>query len=236
MKSIGQDWKAAGHARQMLWRGTLYQSRLAKNFHGQANMIHNGTTANKPPVSSGNKGGQMIVEESFGNFINVYVDGYVFTADREKRQWDFGDGDNTPERLNAESSRRGMTGDEFTQHYRNICHAVAGWEGSQWAYRYNVVAMEGSSTQMLQDVFDHVEEMISRSGAGQDKSKCETILKTYASRPMIRSNGMRIMKYIVGTEDVNKRRIVYQMDELTPFEIESLIPAEVLQRSVNRNK
>ena len=96
--------------------------------------------------------------------------------------------------------------------------------------------MEGSSTQMLQDVFDHVEEMISRSGAGQDKSKCETILKTYASRPMIRSNGMRIMKYIVGTEDVNKRRIVYQMDELTPFEIESLIPAEVLQRSVNRNK
>lgn len=77
MKSIGQDWKAAGYARQMLWRGTLYQSRLAKNFHGQANMIHNGMTANKPPVSSGKKGGQMIVEESFGNFINVYVDGYV---------------------------------------------------------------------------------------------------------------------------------------------------------------
>ena len=49
-------------------------------------MIHNETTWNKPPVSSGNKGGQMIVEESFGNFVNVYVDGYVFTADREKRQ------------------------------------------------------------------------------------------------------------------------------------------------------
>lgn len=199
-------------------------------------MIHNGTTANKPPVSSGNKGGQMIVEESFGNFINVYVDGYVFTADREKRQWDFGDGDNTPERLMAESSRRGMTRDEFTQHYHDICHAVAGWDGRQWKYRYNVVAMEGSSTQMLQDVFDHVEEMIAKNGAQQDRSKCETVLRTYASRPMIRSNGMRIMKYIVGTEDGNKRRIVYQMDELTPFEIESLIPAEVLQRSVNRKK
>ena len=27
------------------------------------------------------------------------------------------------------------------------------------------------------------------------------------------------MKYIVDTEDVNRRRIVYQMDEFTPFEI-----------------
>lgn len=53
---------------------------------------------------------------------------------------------------------------------------------------------------------------------------------------MIRSNGIRIMKYIVDTEDVNRRRIVYQMDELTPFEIESLVPSEVLQHSVNRKK
>ncbi len=178
----------------------------------------------------------MIVEESFENFINVYVDGYVFTADREKRQWDFGDGGNTSERLNSESSRRGMTGEEFTQYYQDICNAVAGWDSKYWKYRYNVVAMEGSATQMLQDVFDHVEEMISRSGAEQDKSKCETVLKTYASRPMIRSNGMRIMKYIVDTRNGGKRRIVYQMDELTPFEIESLIPAEVLRRSVNRKK
>ena len=51
------------------------QFRLAKKFHALTNMIHNETTWNKPPVSSGNKGGQMIVEESFGNFFNVYVDG-----------------------------------------------------------------------------------------------------------------------------------------------------------------
>lgn len=208
----------------------------AKIFHGQAFMIHNEAASHKLPVLSGNKGAQMIVEESFENFINVYVDGYVFTADREKRRWDFGDGDNTFERLTAESSRRGMSQDEFTRHYRNICDAVAGWDEEYWKYRYNVVAMEGSSTQMLQDVFDHVEEMIAKSGAEQDKSKCETVLKTYASRPMIRSNGMRIMKYIVDTENGNKRRIVYQMDELTPFEIESLIPAQVLQKTVHRKK
>ena len=212
------------------------QFRLAKKFHAQTNMIHNETTWNKPPVSSGNKGGQMIVEESFGNFVNVYVDGYVFTADRENRHWAFGDGNDSSERVQAESSRRAMTSDEFRTHYRNICNAVAGWDNQRWKYRYNVVAMEGSSTQMLQDVFDHVEEMIAKSGAEQDRSKCETVLKTYASRPMIRSNGMRIMKYIVDTEDVNRRRIVYQMDELIPFEIESLIPQKVLQSTVNRNK
>lgn len=176
----------------------------------------------------------MIVEEIFENFVNVYVDGYVFTADREKRHWDFGDGDNSSERVQAESSRRAMSPDEFWMHYRNICNAAAGWDGKQWKYRYNVVAMEGSSTQMLQDVFDHVEEMIAKSGAEQDRSKCETVLKTYASRSMIRSNGMRIMKYIVDTENGDKRRIVYQMDELTPFEIESLIPAQVLQKMVHR--
>lgn len=177
---------------------------------------------------------RMIVEESFENFINVYVDGYVFTADCEKRQWGFGNGDDSTQHIESESSRRGMTPDEFVTHYRNICHAVAGWESMGWKHRYNVVAMEGSSTQMLQDVFDHVEEMIARAGVEQDKSKCEEILKTYASRPMIRMNGLKIMKYIVDTTAGNRRRIVYQMDELTPFEIDSLIPKQVLQKTVHR--
>lgn len=176
----------------------------------------------------------MIVEELSGNFLNTYVDGYVFTAEIQERVWSFGDGDNSPERMIAESSKRGMTPDEFVTHYRNICHAVAGWESMGWKHCYNVVAMEGSSTQMLQDVFDHVEEMIARAGAEQDKSKCEEILKTYASRPMIRMNGLKIMKYIVDTTAGNRRRIVYQMDELTPFEIESLIPKQVLQKTVHR--
>ena len=178
----------------------------------------------------------MIVEEIFENFVNVYIDGYVFTADRENRQWDFGDGDNTPERLIAESSRRGMSQDEFTRYYQDICNAIAGWDSRDWKYRYHVVAMEGSSTQMLQDVFDHVEELIAKSGAEQDKTKCETVLKTYVSRTMIRSNGMRIMKYIVDTKVGDQRRIVYQMDELTPFEVESLIPVHVLQKTVHRKK
>lgn len=178
----------------------------------------------------------MIVEELFQNFLNIYVDGYVFTSDVQDRIWEFGDGNHSIERIAQEAGRRSMSPDEFTQYYQDICHAAAGWDGKHWKYRYNVVAMEGNATQMLQDVFDHVEEMITKSGAEQDKSKCETVLKTYASRPMIRSNGMRIMKYIVDSGNGGKRRIVYQMDELTPFEIEFLIPAEVLQRSINRKK
>lgn len=176
----------------------------------------------------------MIVEESFENVINVYVDGYVFTADRDKRQWGFGDGNDNPEYVQTQASRRGMTADEFMQHYRQICNAAAGWKDVRWKYRYNVVAMEGSGNQMLQEIFDRVEEMIAKSRAEQDKDKCELMLKTYASRPMIRLNGLRIMKYIVDTESENRRRIVYQMDELLPFEIESLIPKQVLQNTVHR--
>ncbi len=175
----------------------------------------------------------MIVEESFENFVNVYIDGYVFTADREKRQWVFGDGNNTAERLEAEASCRGMSSDGFMRHYHSVCDAVAGWDDRDWKYRYNVVAMEGSSTQMLQDVFDQVEEMIAKGQAEQDRDKCELILKTCVSRPMIRMNGMKIMKYVVSRES-GKRRIVYQMNELTPSETEFLIPKPVLDNTVHR--
>ena len=176
----------------------------------------------------------MIVEESFENFINVYVDGYVFSADRDKRQWRFGDGNDNPEYVQAESSRRGMTPDEFLEHYGHICNAAAGWDDIRWKYRYNVVAMEGSGNRMLQEIFDHVEEMIAKSRAEKDREKCELMLKTYASRPMIRLNGLRIMKYIVDTESDNRRRIVYRMDELSPFELESLVPGQVLENALHR--
>lgn len=175
----------------------------------------------------------MIVEESCENVINVYIDGYVLTADRKKRQWAFGDGNNTDKRLEEEASRRGMTSDEFMEHYQHICNGIVGWDEGDWKFCYNVVAMEGSATQMLQDVFDQVEEMIAKGSAGQDRKKCELILKTYASRPMIRMNGMKIMKYIVSREN-EKRRIVYQMDELEPYEIDALIPKQVLQNTVCR--
>lgn len=199
-------------------------------------MPHNGTVIRMPPVSSGKRGGQMIVEESFENFVNVYVDGYVFTADREKRRWGFGDGNDTAEYIQAQSSRRGMSREEFMQYYQGICNAVAGWDDKRWKYRYNVVAMEGSSTQMLQDVFDHVEEMIAKDGAERNRNRCEEILKIYASRPMIRLYGLRIMKYIGDMNEENAHRIVYQMDELVPFEVESLIPPEILHNCIHRKK
>ena len=86
----------------------------------------------------------MIVEEVFDNVVNVYVDGFVFTANDTERVWRLGDGDTSDERIASEASRRAMKPTEFSQYYASLCHAAAGWADTRWLYRFNVDAREGS--------------------------------------------------------------------------------------------
>lgn len=178
----------------------------------------------------------MIVEERFGDYVNVYVDGYVFSAHFEERSWGFGDGHDDDGRRAAEASRRGMTVDEFLGHYRGICNAAAGWDDPVWKYRYNVVALTGMGLNMLQEMMDRVEEAIVRNKASQDRAKCQELLKRYVSLGMIRMNGLSVRKYIYEAGGDGRGRIVYQMDELTPSEVGALIPAAVLANTVHRQK
>ena len=53
---------------------------------------------------------------------------------------------------------------------------------------------------------------------------------------MIRQNGLSIRKYIYGRKENAAGRIVYQMGELTPSWIASLIPESVLSKAVHRKK
>ncbi len=178
----------------------------------------------------------MIVEEWSGNYVNVYVDGYVFSADSGKRVWEFGDGKDSDERRKFEAAKRGMTVNEFVDHYRGICNAAAGWEDPDWEYRYNVVALDGQGTTLLKEVMNRVEEAIERNDAAQNREKCQDMLKRYASLGMIRQNGLSIRKYIYGRKENAAGRIVYQMGELTPSWIASLIPESVLSKAVHRKK
>ena len=171
----------------------------------------------------------MIVEEWSGNYVNVYVDGYVFSADSGKRVWEFGDGQDSDERRKFEAAKRGMTVNEFVDHYRGICNAAAGWKDPDWEYRYNVVALDGQGTTLL-------EEAIERNDAAQNREKCQDMLKRYASLGMIRQNGLSIRKYIYGRKENAAGRIVYQMGELTPSWIASLISESVLSKAVHRKK
>lgn len=178
----------------------------------------------------------MIVEEWSGDFVNVYVDGYVFSADMTKRIWKFGDGQDDDERRAIEASKRGMTKDEFVCRYRSICNAAVGWEDPDWEFRYNVVALDGQGTMLLKEVMDRVEEAIERNNAVQDKEMCQNMLKRYASLGMIRQNGLSIRKYIYNKKENRHGRIVYQMEELTPSWIASLIPESVLSKVVHRKE
>ncbi len=178
----------------------------------------------------------MIVEERFEDYVNIFVDGYVFSAHKEKRIWAFGDGQDSDERRMSEALKRGMTMDEFVSHYSGICNAAAGWDDLRWRYRYNIVALDGFGTAMLQEVMGRVEEAIERNNATQDREKCHELLKRYASLGIIRQNGLSVRKYIYEKKENGKGRIVYQMDELTPSWIASLIPETVLTHAVHRKK
>ena len=178
----------------------------------------------------------MIVEELFENHVNVYVDGYVFTADIDRRVWGFGDGLDTEERKSDEASRRGMTKDEFVDHYQGICNAAAGWEDERWHYRYNTASLNGQGTWMQEEVMDRVEQAINRNGVSQDREKCQEMLKKYASMGMIRQHGLCVRKYIYDKKGNGRGRIVYRMDELSPSDIEALIPKRLLLNTVHRKK
>lgn len=178
----------------------------------------------------------MIVQERFEDYVNVYVDGYVFSANDKERSWGFGDGHDDEDRRAAEASRRGMTVEAFMEYYRSICNAAAGWDDPVWKFRYNVVALTGIGLNMLQEMMDRVEEAIVRNKASQDRAKCQELLKRYVSLGMIRMNGLTVRKYIYKAGGDGRGRIVYQMDELTPSEIEALIPVAVLAKAVHRQK
>lgn len=179
---------------------------------------------------------KMIVEERSGDHVNIYVDNYVFSADIEKRVWEFGDGQDSEERRKTEASKRGITIDEFTSRYRSICNAAAGWDDPEWTYRYNVVALDGQGTMLLKEVMDRVEEAIERNGVAQNREKCQEMLKRYASLGVIRQSGLSVKKYIYDKKENGQGRIVYRMEELTHSWIESLIPESVLSSAVYRKK
>lgn len=65
--------------------------------------------------------------EDEGDFYLVYVDDLVFTADKENKEWGFGDGDDNAERTETEASKRGMSFDGFWAHYEPILNASVGW-------------------------------------------------------------------------------------------------------------
>ena len=137
---------------------------------------------------------------------------------------------------NLKLRSEGMTVNEFVDHYRGICNAAAGWKDPDWEYRYNVVALDGQGTTLLKEVMNRVEEAIERNDAAQNREKCQDMLKRYASLGMIRQNGLSIRKYIYGRKENAAGRIVYQMGELTPSWIASLIPESVLSKAVHRKK
>lgn len=178
----------------------------------------------------------MIVEERFENYVNIYVDGYVFTADADRRVWEFGDGLDNEERRANEASRRAMTKDEFVNHYHSICNAAAGWEDERWTYRYNTAALNSQGTLMQEEVVNRVEQAIDRNGVSQDREKCQDMLKKYASLGMIRQNGLCIRKYIYDKNGKGQGRIVYRMDELSPSDVEALIPKQVLFDTLHRKR
>lgn len=91
-------------------------------------------------------------------------------------------------------------------------------------------------TTLLKEVMNRVEEAIERNDAAQNREKCQDMLKRYASLGMIRQNGLSIRKYIYGRKENAAGRIVYQMGELTPSWIASLIPESVLSKAVHRKK
>lgn len=178
----------------------------------------------------------MIVEETFGNFVNIYVDGTVFTANAGERIWTFGDGENSPERLKAEASKRAMTVDTFTGHYHSLCNAAAGWDDSRWAYRYHVVSLDAKGYAWLPELMENAERKMAESGVSRDETRCRDLLKKCVSNAVIRENGLRVQKYIHDTTGQNRSRIVYRMAELTPFAVESLIPKTVLESVIHRQQ
>ncbi len=177
----------------------------------------------------------MIVEERCGEFVNVYVDGFVFTADTGKRVWGFGDGDDSDERREREAAARGMTKDAFVAAYTGICNAATGWDDPRWTYRYHIAAMNSQGTLMQEEIMDRVEQAIERNKVWQDRDQCREMLKRYASMGMIRQFGLCIMKYISDREDGKRSRIVYRMADLSPSELSALVPEKVLGSAIHRS-
>ncbi len=176
----------------------------------------------------------MIVEEQVGNFVNIYVSGMVFTADEKRREWQFGDGDGSPERWASLAKQKGMTVDACRRHYQGICNAAAGWPDDVWTFRYEVVCQEGTTNVMLQEMMDSVTEAIDRNKASQDREQCQQLLRRTLSFGVVRMYGLAIRKYIFPVGKEAKMTIVYQREELTPYHFECLVPEKVRQSVVHQ--
>lgn len=169
----------------------------------------------------------MIVEEQAGNFVNVYVGGQVFTADRDLQIWQFGDGDDTPERWTSLARQKGMTVDICREYYQGLCNAAAGWVDDAWSFQYEVVSQEGTTHVMVQEMIDSVTDAIERNHAAQDREKCQQLLRRTLSLGIIRMYGLAIRKYIFQAGKEARKMIVYQREELTSYHFECLVPEKV---------
>ncbi|MBS7327244.1 MAG: hypothetical protein KIG68_00630 [Oxalobacter sp.] len=176
----------------------------------------------------------MIVEEQVGSFVNVYVGGMVFTADGNQHGWQFGDGDDSPERWASLAKQKGMTVDDCRRHYQGICNAAAGWLDDVWTFRYEVVCQEGTTNVMLQEMMDSVTEAIDRNKASQDREQCQQLLRRTLSLGVVRMYGLGIRKYIFPVGKAEKKTIAYQREELTPYHFECLVPEKVRQSVVHQ--